>query len=349
MRWSARASRTRFGDVMRSVLAYAVVPNALFWVLGSQLYMMRPVFNVDYLGLGCLAPWLPAPLLIAGIALGLVLDAVINVGPAFHLDLHELLYALGYVVHVNRGWVIAGAVGLIGTALVVGWGMVRTAGAASPRTARWLATLTALICAADIANGTSIIPLAVTRATLNFNVANSVVLKVGLALAADAKRSRARRMDAVLTEADSAAGPLLAAARDPSSVLPNRIGLVNVESWGSFRQQEIADELTRAFRSPEVAARYTVEQGQVPFHGVTIDGEFRELLAGVRLGWMGQTVPECLPKLLAARGYEAISLHGFTSQFYDRVQWYPKLGFTRSLFAQDLRAQGLTRTCGSGF
>jgi phosphoglycerol transferase MdoB-like AlkP superfamily enzyme len=67
---------------------------------------------------------------------------------------------------------------------------------------------------------------------------------------------------------------------------------------------------------------------------------YQALLAGKEL--------RCLPEQMAALGYRTISLHNFTSAFFGRDQWYPKLGFERRLFASDL-AGTVQRLCGGPF
>lgn len=46
-----------------------------------------------------------------------------------------------------------------------------------------------------------------------------------------------------------------------------------------------------------------------------------------------------LPKLLSARGYETLSLHGNAGAFYGRVKAHQSLGFARSYFEDDLDAR----------
>jgi phosphoglycerol transferase MdoB-like AlkP superfamily enzyme len=153
-----------------------------------------------------------------------------------------------------------------------------------------------------------------------------------------------------LAVSESAAGQLLAMAKgSQATALPPRIVLVMVESMGLFQDEVLRNSLLTPLQSAAIQARYQVEVRQVPFHGQTINGEFREL-CGVRLlGYGEKGFLDCLPKYLRDRGYQTLGLHGFTNQFYNRYRWYPMLGFEKSLFAQDLRGMGLGKKCGASF
>ena len=334
---------------LRVLAAYLLWPNLVFWLIGTRIYLMRPVLNLDYLLLGALAVLLPRRLAIAMVAAEVAVDALLNVAPAFHFELGRFLLELVDVVHLNPLQVVSGAIALIACSTAVAVVGSKLAGQSLGKSQFvGLIALGVVLAGVDAMNGTSLISRGVTRSFLSFNLANSAAAKTALALYRETRDSGPGRY-APLTPADSAAGPWLAEARDASTKLRNHnLALISVESLGLPTDSKAALALLAPLMGPELRAKYTVEQGSVPFHGVTMDGEFREL-CGVRLEQRGRDVPTCLPALLHARGYETFGLHGFTSQFYDRASWYPKLGFDHVLFAQELRARGLSRTCGSGF
>jgi len=86
------------------------------------------------------------------------------------------------------------------------------------------------------------------------------------------------------------------------------------------------------------------------YYGSTTAAEMREL-CHTRDSYMDLTNGkkiECLPKLLAGRGYRTVSLHNFTNAFFERTRWYPELGFETRLFSQDLHTQNF-RLCGGPF
>jgi len=114
---------------------------------------------------------------------------------------------------------------------------------------------------------------------------------------------------------------------------PDRLLLIVVESWGVPHQPEIQEALLKPLRTL-MGAR--LEQGVLPFNGVTVGGELRELcqlapnhfnLAPVLHGF-----EQCLPNRLKAQGYKTLAMHGAVSLMYDRRDWYPRAGFEESIF-----------------
>lgn len=126
--------------------------------------------------------------------------------------------------------------------------------------------------------------------------------------------------------------------------------LVMVESLGVLSDRRQRALLFAPFRDPELLARYSVSSGYTTFFGATAYGEMREL-CGTRASYktiLAGNDPVCLPDVLAAKGYRTVSVHGFTDAFYARKQWYPKIGFARSIFQESLtRYYG--RSCGGAF
>ena len=126
--------------------------------------------------------------------------------------------------------------------------------------------------------------------------------------------------------------------------------IVMVEGLGRYADPEIQALILEPFRRPDVESRYEVRTGDVPFYGSTDSGEIRELCDQ----WRGhgdfllEPSPDCLPAKLAAAGYLTTAVHGFTSKFYKRNEWFPKIGFERMLFAEELHKEG-DRQCGPVF
>lgn len=126
--------------------------------------------------------------------------------------------------------------------------------------------------------------------------------------------------------------------------------LVMVEALGEFALPARQALLLQPFRDSALRERYDVTAGSTTYYGSTTAAEMRELcntrepyqslLEGKKL--------VCLPEQMAERGYQTISLHNFTSAFFGRDSWYPKLGFEKRIFSQDL-APTLKRQCGGPF
>lgn len=128
--------------------------------------------------------------------------------------------------------------------------------------------------------------------------------------------------------------------------------LVIVEAMGEFREEEMREAIFAPLAAPEITARYTISRGTVPYKGSTTAAEMRELC--------GSTVKyrairddeasgaDCLPTKLRAGGYETIALHGMIAGFFEREDWWPKIGFGEQAFLEHL-APRANRLCGKVF
>ncbi|SFO70364.1 hypothetical protein SAMN05216601_101230 [Ectopseudomonas composti] len=118
--------------------------------------------------------------------------------------------------------------------------------------------------------------------------------------------------------------------------LARRILLVVVESWGATKDRRIQD----AILSPLYRARMeSLEFGEVRQSGYTLAGELRELCRmypeSYNLLQVTEGFDSCLPNQLGRMGYETLAMHGAASVMYDRHNWYPKAGFSHSIFFEN--------------
>jgi hypothetical protein len=130
---------------------------------------------------------------------------------------------------------------------------------------------------------------------------------------------------------------------------PN-ILLVLVESLGMPVNTKERDLLFAAFQNPALNEKYQVTRGQSTFFGSTVWAEMREL-CGSRESYsavLDGDDPLCLPDLFLARGYRTVSVHGFSKDMFKRADWYPQLGFVRSIFRESL-SHTYSRRCGGPF
>ena len=136
---------------------------------------------------------------------------------------------------------------------------------------------------------------------------------------------------------------------EPSRTKPNVL-LVLVESLGVLRDAHQRDVLFAAFDDPALRRSFGITTGTTSFFGATAYGEMRELChtRSPYTALLDAGGPTCVPALFAAKGYRTVSVHGFSSAFYDRSHWYPKAGFVRSVF-QDTATTPYKRRCGGAF
>jgi hypothetical protein len=144
--------------------------------------------------------------------------------------------------------------------------------------------------------------------------------------------------------ASSGFGQAALAGRDGRNVL-----LVVVEALGQFRDPVQQAVLTSPLKNAALLERYKLEQGTTTYYGSTTAAEMREL-CGTREPYsvLANKRLNCLPQQMAAHGYRTVSMHGFTAKMFDRTSWYPKIGFQKSIFGEDLRGLD-TRKCGGPF
>lgn len=126
--------------------------------------------------------------------------------------------------------------------------------------------------------------------------------------------------------------------------------MIMVEALGQFADPWRQSVLLQPFQNAELLKRYDVSTGSTTYYGSTTAAEMREL-CNTRESY--ETVLEgtqfvCLPHQMEQRGYRTVSLHNFTSNFFQRKDWYPKLGFEARLFRDDLTGY-LKRQCGGPF
>ncbi|WP_444893050.1 sulfatase-like hydrolase/transferase [Microbulbifer sp. TRSA001] len=110
--------------------------------------------------------------------------------------------------------------------------------------------------------------------------------------------------------------------------------LVVNESWGVTNP-----EILKAVISPLVSSRagyLDVQMGTLQFSGITIAAEMRELCQlypnNFNFSSNVQELSGCLPNLLRRSGYKTHAFHGAAGLMYDRVNWYPMVGFEEATF-----------------
>jgi hypothetical protein len=96
---------------------------------------------------------------------------------------------------------------------------------------------------------------------------------------------------------------------------------------------------------PAWRARYQVSHGKTRFVGSTTHSELRELCGS----WGDYTSfdfdhADCLPRRFRAAGYETAAMHAFGGYFFNRTQWYPRIGFADMRFSETLIHEG-ARPC----
>ncbi|MCB2048977.1 MAG: sulfatase-like hydrolase/transferase [Novosphingobium sp.] len=148
--------------------------------------------------------------------------------------------------------------------------------------------------------------------------------------------SRLAPADAPFDSASSQTN-LLALADGKTNIM-----VVVVEAMGQPRDAALQARFNKIWQRPELAAKYEISHGDTQFYGSTTSGEMRELCE--RWGDYGELKtpqPNCLPAILAKRGYRTSSYHAYHSAFFERERWYPLIGIQNMTFYDEMMARGL--------
>lgn len=138
---------------------------------------------------------------------------------------------------------------------------------------------------------------------------------------------------------------------EASGAAPRHLLVVMVESLGApVDNPELSRLIFARYNSPAVRERFDVKSGTTIYYGSTTSGEIRELCGrwGDYYDLVDRKDAACLPARLARDGYETSAYHSFAGEFFDRVSWYPNIGFDNLVFKDDL-SKGGAETCGGVF
>ncbi len=340
---------------VRLLASYIAIPSFLFAALGKHFYMIHPLVNADYILLGVVSPWLPFPALLGSYFLLLLNEIIVNVAPMYNFSIGEFILSFRYIGLLNHKIIGEYEISiLIGSVLMSYFAVkiskinVKKISLRSLLPAVLVLFISGVgICALDVLNGTSFIPIKESRAFANVNFAYSGLRRTILSLNAALQNNQA--VFRPLGPSEIATGSLFDEISHSESVRQENIVLIVIESMGKYLDPQSQSLMLQPIENSAVKQRYSVHIREVPFHGSTIHGEFREL-CGVRLELYGDKLPtHCLPDLYKEKHFETLAFHGFSNQFNARYQWYPKLGFDQIFFAEDLQKLGISKSCGASF
>ena len=333
---SGRSAGRRYGDLGRWLLVFVLLPNLPFIAVQALLPFNQTFFALLFGLIGTLAGlmvWPVVPMvLMSAVLAGNVLLIICTF---FGLEIHDALEHAHLLTEIDplaeplylAAFVgVAACYGATFTLLVRWFGPVR-------RVSPWLATLVVL------------------------------ALPVPFSMLADASDARLGGKDRDLfafTGLDAASPHPVAGAiavsgfAGPGAVEAHRhLLIVIVEALGQPEAPEARQDIFAAFDRPGIGARFAVSRGTVAYAGSTTAAEMRELCgtsASYRLVRDDAfATDDCLPVALAARGYRTAGLHGMTGSFFERRQWWPRLGLGQSDFLEQFATDPALGRCGVVF
>jgi hypothetical protein len=333
----------RLVPASRALVAYLLLPNAIFGVASSAMGVQRQLVNLDYLVVGILATFLSARLTAMALGMALLADAFVNFAPMYNFEVPDAVNALRDVWGIDDRWTVVSLIAFILLATTFLAMILARIGRqpSSVRTAVYvLLPALSLIAGVDVLNGSNRY-VQLSNATIPVNLATSdggkllegifQVIRDG---AVGGSPSPVTSASAQLFDVDESAG--------------QHVVLVLVESLGQLSAEGSDSALFAPLLHGQITQRYIVRIGSVPSRGSTTSGEMREL-CGVQASH--RTVKSvdhgaCLPARYHRAGYATTAIHGYKRTFFGRSHWYPELGFQQAMFDEELRAQGAGPSCG---
>lgn len=337
--------------LLRTALAFLLLPNLLINLVAHYLGVSHTLANLDYLALGVLLPWLPLWQAAPALALCFIVDLVMTVAPTYQFDLGKVLETTQELFNLSPSFVLPIIGGVLLLSGLLSAAILRLRARRAPRLGASASALllALLVLGADMALSPNLIT-GMDRAVTSINVAGSPGAVLLRELLGELRGTHA----VVVTPApERASAPIVTGLAQQQ--LPNKIVLVVVESWGWF-QDPAARALITAPLQKLAAQRpdLHLELGETIFQGSTVNGELREL-CGIRSTSIHLPDPRiplqgCLPHALAAQGYTSTAMHGYRGSMFNRLHWYPELGFTQQLFDRELLERlGHASRCGATF
>lgn len=354
-------------------LFYAVWVNVPFWIgARTEGLVVHGWFCFDYLVVGVISLFLPR--LASAVLLGIVmfLDLLAGVCETYYIAPSQIFLSSGVLWQFSPRRIL-GIVGITAIVIAVAWSSLylpRPRGGAWGRTAAVVALLSfSLVCLmtelfqASMRTGGVAIPVHGFEGAdvLNLEHFNRtrparypIKKLIGLEMLDYRTLTSARQSRFQVADSPSATAIAMRAGGIPerdSDQKPDVV-LIVVESWGLSADSTIRNSLVSSYTKGDLATKYKILQGTVPFYGPTVSGEVREL-CGSKGGFeVLNTSPaelqKCLPDRLAALGYHNIALHGMDGHLFNRNQWYSRIGFDEVRFRDSFQEQGL-RNCPGAF
>ena len=348
----APAAHARLLPVSLFTFCYLVLPSLLSLLSIRWLNAMPHGFvNLEILAIGAIGVFLPRWAVFLLLFVDLLADCAYSICYTYQFSVSDLIESLHFVGALPSSRLVAGC-GVVAIAVLLCWvlALVQPPASRRVRAAGALLGLTAILLPVDVLGGQNPI-WRQDVSLLSGRVTRSPVLTLAVrAIAARRTEWRARSAEnAPMDSASAQLTPWLAPSQS-GATRPNVV-LIVVESWGLPLDTHLAQALTASYAEPAIARSYRVSYGAIPFSGLTVPGEARELCHSTMgfgvLHPSAAMTQECLPGQFHALGYRNTAVHGYVGEMFYRASWYRELGFDRTWFGPELQHAGLPRCEGA--
>lgn len=135
-----------------------------------------------------------------------------------------------------------------------------------------------------------------------------------------------------------------------------KILFIVAESLGTLTDESAQQEMFSKINEQKENYEF-LNVGEISVNNATVQGELRELCNKTTEGGYdsrhlsAEDFSTCLPQLLVKQGYYTVAFHGAGSNMYHRKSLYPKLGFKKIMFNEQMldkkRCHSFNGTCDS--
>jgi len=325
-------------------ICFLVIPNILFWLLDTRMYLIRGIFVAEYFFIALLYPYISRRVFNILWLTFALFDLIFASTSLFFMDFAQMLEALSGLTHISS-WQVVKLVFLASIFVFISWLLLillkKIDGRIHFLKPKIILTYLLLVILIDYVGGANTLNVKSDQATLriNQNVISVPIFSVGLHIVWSFRKEK----EWGVTPARSVAKEVFGV--DNSSDTAERIQLlVLVESWGSLKNEQLQRNITRPLHEMAAKKEYILREGLTPYRFLTQIAEMREITGYLRTFPSQDTAFIRKNSLFIEKqrqGYQVVGLHGYASGFYNREKCWPALGVQQMFFAKEFSSYGL--------
>lgn len=308
-----------------------LIPNAIMYSLAFWVGVGRPAINFDYVVVALFVAVCPRWVTLPFFSLCLFLDALGLIRQIFPVvNVLDSLYLLGFIGVAPFPYQLAFVFSIVASLMLIAllwWGSTKTSRGA-------LAIVVNVMLFVYVLKITFLGSAGATYRDVDDNfIASQAVSAYEASIGGFVSSfsvGEGEPFEEKLVKSATASW-----FNDPGKV-GGKVLLIVSESWG-VADNRIQDALLSPLRTSDRVKGFS--QGELGTVGVTVQGELRELcrlrpryfnLENVTKGF-----ENCLPAIYQRLGGRTMAIHGATGAMYGRRNWYPRLGFEKTVFFEN--------------
>ncbi|MFA6037117.1 MAG: sulfatase-like hydrolase/transferase [Legionellales bacterium] len=319
-------NQKNFGKSLLYVAFFLVVPNLIFYILSHTFFVKGVWIDIDYLILGFLLYYLPFLISYLLFVVIVSLDIIYSVLPGFHFTDANVIRSIEHVLYLD----------VMSISLIAGLGLIILYAVlkllkkiASKQAALSCLLMLFVILGADTLLG--------KRETTDFSqkkFSSSLINNFRKNLQEESIGDE-MKISGTMPAVSDVIHTHLATEK-----MPNHVVYIVLESIAYFNEQAANDLQWQAFSHENMANRYDIQTGIIPFKGSTVPAEMREFcrmeVETINPDLTKIDTKACLIEQFKNNDFHTLSFHGFTGLFFNRFEWYPELGFDEMFFINDI-------------